>query len=195
MKHPRKRVNILWLDDMLEQEPQWFDLLKKHVERTHGPARFLQATRIESFAEVLKSRSDLGPNSDEYIDWIWLDVKIKHYKRNPTFEAFGFGDVPQNPLLVGAQILELMQYGGHFNQQVAWLASYRGRRTSLLTTLLDIRHDWRSVVSPEVRARTDLFSALVKHLKYGNAVVEPDQAFTDHVSQQMEKIRNEWSSS
>jgi hypothetical protein len=195
MNQSRNRVNILWLEDMLEQEPQWFELLKKHVEKAHGPVRFLEATRFESFSEVLKARSALEPNDDDYIDWIWLDVKIKHYKRNPTFEEFGFGDVPQNPLLVGAQILELMQYSGHFDQQVAWLASYRGRRTSLLTTLLDIRHDWMSVVSTDVRSRTDLFAALVKHLKYGNNAVEPDQAFINHVSLHMTKIRNGWSPS
>lgn len=187
----RSRINILWLDDSLVQEAQWFSHLRKHVAQHHPNVRIIEVTRIERFAEELRNRSALTLQDDGYIDWIWLDVMLKPHSFRPMFDAMGFDEKPLEPMRAGAQVLDIMQNPFYFDEQPDWLRHYRGRCTTLLTCLLDIKSDWSAVVDLIVRQQVNKFSALVKHLKYGTNLVEPDQAFKEHVKDRLRVIEEE----
>lgn len=191
MSSPRSRVNILWLDDLLVQEAQWFLHLRRFITHSFPNVKLIEVTEIDGFSRVLKERAGLRIQDEGYVDWIWLDVMLKPHTSKPVFDALGFQDKPQESMRAGAQILDIMQNPFYFDDQPEWLRPYRGRRTSLLTCLLDIKSDWSAVVDLSVRRQQDRFSALVKHLKYGTNTIEPDQNFKNHITERLHTIASE----
>lgn len=159
------------------------------MHQTHATIQFIKVTRIEQFAEQLKQRSQCTLEDERYIDWIWLDVMIKHFKKEPRFDSLGF-DVLQHAQLAGAQILALMQNAYYRDTQPLWLRSYRLRRTTLLTSF-DIQSEWKAEVDEGVRDDQRTFSAITKKLIFGTSIVEPDQTLKEHLTERIALITQE----
>lgn len=175
MKNPKK--SILWLDDDFTFDPGRLNIWKRHLKQRQEYLTVIEVGTLNEFVRVLTERNGCEHGNPQFIDALILDVMMKVPSRDATFEQLGFPRKKWLALDAGVQIAGLMQNPNHKDSRPAWLASYVGRKTLLLTSQSAVNLMWAKHLEAPVRDNRELLNFVIKNGDLGDVHVTASQEF------------------
>lgn len=186
-----RKINILWLDEQFKGRKLFVEMAKTFITQKYN-INIIEVSSVEEFSFKLESRHALSILDKNYIDIIWIDCMIPKLKNKANFEALGFMDIEQKPLICGLQVLMLIQNEDYFEDQVDWLQSYRDRQTSIVSNKIGVDVDINKFINNPKRAKK--FKFILKNSEYENYVEKPDILLISHLEFQINYIKNNFRS-